>query len=422
MACRSADKDDLATKYLNGQLSPAAQDDFELHILECRSCQHSLEALQATRDALAARAHEIRSYSSVARGRLRWGWIGVAALFVVACGFGLAPFALHRLAGSKVAQQKPSTPNLTTNKTEVSAPEKAAGLSSSGIPETHSAPSIGAPASGLTAGGSRARPNQVPVTVEPTLAEPSKAEASQNVDNRKTENPPINERAYENLPILNSQAGRDSAPSIGQAPISTAGIASPHEGAAELARLGRVTPPTFTLSEVAASKRSSDDVPSFAFDASRVGGSSHRLAFGPLRSHGNTRSLFQAAMRAYAEKRYGDAKALLDDEVRLAPDVPEINFFLGVCRLVMGKPSSAVQPLRSVLTHNESPYEQAAHFYLAKAYIQLGDLQQAEGELQAAAAMPGQLQAEANSALTKLQSLLATGKEEKKTERSDKPN
>jgi TolA-binding protein len=413
MACRSADKNDLATKYLNGQLNPAAQDDFELHILECRDCQHSLEALQAMRDALAARAHEIRSYSSVARGRLRWEWIGVAALFVVACGFGLAPFALHRLAGSKLAQQKSSTPNLTANKTEVSAPEKVAGLSSSAVPEKHSAPSIGpAPTSGLTAGGSRARPNQVSVTMEPTLVEPSKTEASQTVDNRKIENLPINERAYESLPTLNSQAGRDSAPSIGQAPNSTAGIASPDEWAVELARLGWVTPPTFTFSAVAASKRSSDDVPSFAFDASRVGGS----------SHGNTRSLFQAAMRAYAEKRYGDAKALLDDEVRLAPDVPEVNFFLGVCRLVKGKPSSAVQPLRSVLTHKESPYVQSAHFYLAKAYLQLGDLQQAEGELQAAAAMPGQLQAETKSTLTKLQSLLATGKEEKKTERSDKPN
>lgn len=410
MACRSADKDDLATKYLNGQLNPAAQDDFELHILECRNCQHALEALQAMRDALAARAHEIRSYSSVARGRLRWEWVGAAALFVIACGFGLAPFALHRLGGSKLAQQKSSTPNLTANKREVSAPEKVAGLSSSGVPETHSAGP--APTRGLTPGGSRARPNQVSVTVEPTLVEPSKTEASQTVDNRKIENLPELERAYESVPTLNSQAGRDSVPSIGQAPNSAAGIASPDEWAVELARLGRVTPPTFTFSEVAASKKSSDDVPSFAFDASRVGRS----------SHGNTRSLFQAAMRAYAEKRYDDAKALLDDEVRLAPDVPEVKFFLGVCRLVKGKPSSAVQPLRSVLTHKESSYVQSAHFYLAKAYLQLGDPQQAEGELQAAAAMPGQLQAEAASTLTKLQSLLATGKEEKKTERSDKPN
>lgn len=438
MACRDVDKNDLASKYLNGQLDPAAQDDFELHILECRNCQHSLEALQAMRDVLAARAHEIRSYSSVAHGRLRWEWIGAAALFVVACGFGLAPFALHRLAGSKLAQQKSPTPNLTANKTEVSAAEKVSGLSSKGVPETHSAPSIGpAPTSGLTVGGAGARPNQVSVdgadavdksvngiraavpkeamkesqlkrqagkaqdelpvssdlpatarspanAVEPTLVEPSKTEASQTIDNRKIENLPINNRDYLTFTLL----------------------------AVEVARLGKVTPPTFTFSEVAVSKKSLFQAPLFAFDASRVGGS----------SHSNTRSLFQAAIRAYAEKRYGDAKALLEDEVRLAPDVPEVNFFLGVCRLVTGKPSSAVQPLQSVLTNKESPYVQSAHFYLAKAYLQLGDLEHAEAQLEAAAAMPGQLQAEAKSTLTELQSFLATEKEKKRPEQSDRPN
>lgn len=95
MVCRDVEKNDLAEKYLNGQLDPATEDDFELHILECRNCQDFLEALQAVRDDLAAHAHEIRSHSTFTRGHLRWAWVGVAALFAMVCGLGAARFALR---------------------------------------------------------------------------------------------------------------------------------------------------------------------------------------------------------------------------------------------------------------------------------------------------------------------------------------
>lgn len=88
MLCRDVEKNDFAAKYLNGQLDPATQGDFELHILECRDCQDSLDALQAVRDDLAAHAHEIRSHSSFTRGHLRWVWVGAAGLFAMICGLG----------------------------------------------------------------------------------------------------------------------------------------------------------------------------------------------------------------------------------------------------------------------------------------------------------------------------------------------
>lgn len=95
MVCRDVEKNDFADRYLNGQLDPATQGDFELHILECRNCQDALEALQAVRDDLAAHADEIRSHSTVTRGHLRWAWVGAAALFAMICGLGAARFALR---------------------------------------------------------------------------------------------------------------------------------------------------------------------------------------------------------------------------------------------------------------------------------------------------------------------------------------
>jgi len=41
MVCREVEKNDLVAKYVSGQLDPTAQDDFELHILDCESCRAS---------------------------------------------------------------------------------------------------------------------------------------------------------------------------------------------------------------------------------------------------------------------------------------------------------------------------------------------------------------------------------------------
>src|SRR3954471_12925863 len=88
MFCRDLEENQIAEKYLNCQLNEAAQDEFELHILECEHCQSSLELLQSVRDDLISRAHELRTYSPAAPRRVRWTWVTAAALvvLVIACG------------------------------------------------------------------------------------------------------------------------------------------------------------------------------------------------------------------------------------------------------------------------------------------------------------------------------------------------
>jgi anti-sigma factor RsiW len=70
MVCRDVQENELAEKYLNGQLDPMLRDAFEAHILDCSHCLSSVELLQAVREDLAAHAHAIRSQSAVTGGRL----------------------------------------------------------------------------------------------------------------------------------------------------------------------------------------------------------------------------------------------------------------------------------------------------------------------------------------------------------------
>ena len=69
--CGKTDRNELAEKYLNGQLDEAEQDTFEIHILECGQCLDTVELLQAVRFDLTERASVIRTQTPAVRGWLR---------------------------------------------------------------------------------------------------------------------------------------------------------------------------------------------------------------------------------------------------------------------------------------------------------------------------------------------------------------
>jgi cytochrome c-type biogenesis protein CcmH/NrfG len=121
-------------------------------------------------------------------------------------------------------------------------------------------------------------------------------------------------------------------------------------------------------------------------------------------------------MDSYVDKRYADATDLLEQAAKAEPNAADVNFYLGVCRLLQAKPTDSIAPLQAVLVNvnananDTSPWAQSAHFYLAKAYIQIGDLTDAETQLQTAAALTGRLSAEASSELTRLQAVRASEK------------
>jgi anti-sigma factor RsiW len=57
MECQDLHRDEVAEKYLNGQLDAATRDEFEVHLLECVRCLQHVEAIQILRQELSEHAH-----------------------------------------------------------------------------------------------------------------------------------------------------------------------------------------------------------------------------------------------------------------------------------------------------------------------------------------------------------------------------
>lgn len=67
MECQALHRDELAEKYLHGQMDTSARDEFEVHLLDCADCQRHVEALQTLRHELTDAAPRIRAYPPAAK-------------------------------------------------------------------------------------------------------------------------------------------------------------------------------------------------------------------------------------------------------------------------------------------------------------------------------------------------------------------
>src|SRR5215472_13216007 len=78
MECQVPIQTEVVEKYLNRQLDEAAEEEFEVHILDCPDCSSTLEALLIVRGDLLERAAEIRLQKSGWISRRNWRIIGLA--------------------------------------------------------------------------------------------------------------------------------------------------------------------------------------------------------------------------------------------------------------------------------------------------------------------------------------------------------
>jgi Putative zinc-finger len=357
--CRKSERGDLLAEYVSGQLSPEVQADFELHILECQRCQEALETLQVARDDLATRAHDIRSYSPVTRIRLRWRVVVAATLSLILCSVGIYWYALSNRAGSTVAQKPPAH-------TQVPAQTAQAG---GGASQDRLAPD-------LSISSRKHAAIQRNPEVRANSARPSPPVTPREVEPGPPK-PPAN-KPKNDLTVTDSQNDWTEEQ--------------------EIARLSEFTPPTFSGVD-GTNTTSGGYLPSST------------LGRGEIPLQGRVLSLFQDAMLAYDEKRYGDAEALLIATDKLKPFDLEVILYLGICKLAEGNASDAIEILKFATSMNDdllrrrkppSPYAPAAHFCLAKAYLQMRDLYSAEQQLKEAPEIP-----EAQALLTHVQRLLA---------------
>jgi len=164
----------------------------------------------------------------------------------------------------------------------------------------------------------------------------------------------------------------------------------------EIGRLSEFTPPTYSGVD-GTNTTSGGYLPSSTLEPGEI----------PLQ--GRALSLFEDAMLAYDEKRYGDAEALLNDAFRLAPFHTKLCLYLGISMLAEGNAHDAIPLLKLATSTKDSrgrrvptSYAPAAHFCLAKAYLQMRDLYSAEEQLKEAPEIP-----EAQALLTQVQRLLA---------------
>ncbi|HLQ51702.1 MAG TPA: hypothetical protein VK129_09410 [Terriglobales bacterium] len=376
MNCQHVADDELVERYLNGQLEPALQDDFEVHILECPHCLARAETLSAARAGLAQRAHEIRLLPARAGRRLRLAWLGIAAVLIVACALGF--YELRSTAHQSQAQTggQPQAPQPGPAKPAISQEASVASHVSSGAQSP-----------------AQKQPVIVTASKNPEIVTPSGGTGT-NPEQAQSAlpSPATNSRAAAGKQNNSTEGAGVSATDFA-AKQRTLPTQMSEEQAVELYSLATVQPPPYVFAGLAANPKLPD-----------AGAKSSGLSQGFTATSAG-RALFQSAMVAYVEKSYADAADSLQSVVEGEPKAADANFYLGICRLMQGRPNESIAPLKMVLAAPAGTLTQSAHFYLAKAYLQINNLALAEEEMQAAAAMPGRLTAEARSLAARIQAL-----------------
>ncbi len=412
MDCEAIQREELAEKYVHKRLDAAQMDEFETHLLECPKCAKKLELLQAVQTDLAERAQEIRGWTEPKPHFFRWQVVVLAGMVVVVATASMVvrwqkmqtaaitapPPQANRSVGKTVGQERetnttgetvkakgPQTGSSSAEKTQVARanpPEQISGLPINGrnhinftlTPSQTSrdvAPSVGpVPTNGMKVGGARARGNKVSVdNVDAVDNSVNGVRAATQVAEEKSKPTP---------------ASNDSQP---KTELTTA-------QAIELYYLGDVVAPPYTFSGFVPKGKLPGGGNTGAYSSGAVPQNSGRV-------------MFQEAMNLYVDGRYKEAAGYLENAEKLEPNAADVNFYLGICRLLEGHPEESMGPLKNAAAAGNSLYRQSSHYFLAKAYVQGDRLEDAESEFRKAIAVPGRLTVDAKALLARLQALRA---------------
>lgn len=384
MDCLTANREELAEKYVQGKLDPSRQDEFETHLLECAKCMQELELLQAMRQDLAERAHEIRGWTA-SKPFFRWQTAVLAMVLVMVLAVGIKQLRESKKENESaevLAKKQGSQPQpLVAEAPKSEAPEESSG----------SAPAQSKISIVQTA---RKEPTNVAphqaLSAAPATAEPSTPDSQKRVAAKPTQPLPAAE-----VPAaqVNSQIAANANPGTTPSDAQPTFTLTTAQGV-ELYHLGNVVAPPFTF----------------------AGFSSKRLlsGAGATNSHSqggqaadSDRKLFRDGMTSYVNGNYKEAGEFLEQAAKVEPNAGDVQYYLGLCQLLNGNPQSAIDALRRAATLNSAARKQGAHYYLAKAYLQTMKLQEAEYEFLTASEMPGPLKGDSAVLLARLKTLRA---------------
>ena len=124
----------------------------------------------------------------------------------------------------------------------------------------------------------------------------------------------------------------------------------------------------------------------------------------PVRAYEtNEFALFDSAMAQYAAARYPEAAALLQRLRTAGKQDASLDFFLGASQLLAGSPAQAERAFTAVIDRGDNLYVAEAHFYRAKARLQLGKRSGALEDLGVAAAAAGGISQSARKLVQQLE-------------------
>lgn len=364
MNCRSILEGGIAERYLRGELDPTQQDEFEVHILECGNCLESVEVQQQMHEALRERAHEIRVASPTHLSRV-WYWAFAAAAFAVVIGIGIRQWRHQRGESTEARIVRPESPAQEVHPVLPPTPE---------IDQTKNPNLIPA----------------VPSRPKPIIAKNS-SEAPKSVVREGATEPPKEAESRTQAPVAPPQISEtitESKPA--RRPVRKQEPELTQEQAVELYKLGEIRPAPYSFAGLAGDAKLGRHMANGAV---------------PGGTGGAARAEFNDAMVAYVDGHYARAASLLEEAAMREPKSSDINFYRGVCSLLLGRPDEALSALLGVIREGKSPLVQPAHIYLARAYLQKMKLREAEAELEAASVLPGPRKQEAAKLLQRLRTL-----------------
>lgn len=411
MDCQAINRDEWAEKYLHHRLDAAQMDEFETHVLGCARCARELELLQAVQTDLTERAHEIRGWTASKSHFFRWQVVVLAGIIIAvgtvsilvrwqkmqsasitapplpqanpSAGETVAKGHEANTAGdaAKTLESQTASPDGTELQVaHVKTPKQMEHLPTNSPSDKKyklkNQPGAGQDGTQVES----AAANEVSGTRQNTSPSGAEQDLGKVLDN--AQNAP---RESQQVTVANSQQGAETARA--QPQLTT-------EQGVELYKMAAVVPPPYTFSGLA----SKGKLPN-AHDKGKYSAGSTPSDTG--------RQLFQNAMAAYVDKRYGEAAGFLESAVQNEPKAADINFYLGACKLLLHHPQDSIAPLKRTAAAGNSPYLQSSHYYLSKAYLQEEKFEEAEGELRNAAAISGPLTTEAKSLLARTQALRA---------------
>jgi tetratricopeptide (TPR) repeat protein len=98
---------------------------------------------------------------------------------------------------------------------------------------------------------------------------------------------------------------------------------------------------------------------------------------------------FDRAMASYEQNDFAGAIEQLETLSELEPSEGEVNFYLGVSMLLVGRNQDAITPLKRSVKSIDGALHETSHYYLALAYLKTNQPEQATAELDAVIKMNG---------------------------------